>query len=155
MAISAPTRNQDGSLVQDQAFDATECLFLWFEKLHVGTGMVMVEPTEIDCPDQSTNRSKYCTAPEDVLPPALQDCGIAMVIVADVPEMASSGDGTRIYFAPVHDPLEDNYSHTEIRAFREVTRQTRLGRINSKSAKLGFRTSLCRKLTILRSPMRS
>lgn len=77
---------------------------------HVGADGY-ITPAGIPFPDLSVNRGKYSKA-EDVLIGHPTAVAIAAARVGDIPARIDDHE-----FAPVHDPLPENYSHTEIRAF--------------------------------------
>ena len=79
--------------------------------------------------NQSVNRSRF-SKPEDVLiPPTdrpeadFSQWGFASVAVQDLPvQLRSIPDSNPSYsYRPVHDPLPDNYAHSEIRAYNDQT----------------------------------
>jgi hypothetical protein len=131
----------------DPNFDPQENLFLRFQNQAGGR----IEPTDVRCPDQSVNRGKY-SKPEWVLLPSFPEWGIGCIKVADVPTRLLKGDGTPVHFQVEHDPQEDNYAHSEIRAYADFTLQDRLRKIKSNPLKLTFRTILSQKATILKYP---
>lgn len=109
-------------------------------------------PSEIRCPDQSVNRSKYCSRPEWVLLPTFQDYGYGSLKVRDVPARLVSAGGVGYNFRPEHAPEEENYSHTEIRAYRESDSK-RIKKIKgNKRLKMEFRMQICESVIILRYP---
>ena len=70
-------------------------------------------PAGVPFPDLSVNRGKY-SEPSDVLIGYPSAVGVATARVEDIPESIDDFE-----FRPVHDPEPDNYSHAEIRAFRD------------------------------------
>jgi hypothetical protein len=87
---------------------------------------------DIRCPDTSVNREKY-SQPVHVLYcqlPKFLDWRVLKIRVDQVPsELENPNDGSRFSFQIVHDPLsspEENYAHSEIRAFVGTERRKRL-----------------------------
>ena len=109
-----------------------------------------VEPTSLESPDFSVNRGKY-SEPGDVilLHPR---CGIASFLVVDVPELLVSGDDVEYRFAVEHDPLDDNYAHSEVRTYRG--RRRLAPKKAPKSVRTRFRLALAAKMKILERPGR-
>lgn len=70
-------------------------------------------------PDLSVNRSKYCAKPEWVLLPNWVNDGVIAFRVMDIPSRLEQSGTTYVFeFRTVHDPEDDNYSHTEVRTYR-------------------------------------
>ncbi len=107
-------------------------------------------------PNTSVNRQKY-SACEDVLYPPIDsqqdfcDFAIGSVTVADIPPPPAiiSGDGREFEFKAFHDPLPDNYSHSEIRAFCEGKPHSRDG---PKKVKIGYRMHLRNQMLLKKRP---
>ena len=74
-------------------------------------------PTAISFRNWSVNRGKY-SEPEDVLIPDWKDWGIAKFRAEHVPGPMNTAGDTVWEFKIEHDPLEDNYSHSEIRSYK-------------------------------------
>jgi hypothetical protein len=97
-------------------------------------GTVGSRPDGVDIrlPEDSVNRGKY-SEPNDVLFPNYFHLGVAQFPVSGIPAPRSFTDQlgtTREFHLKVeHDPWEDNYSHSEVRAFREGTRVTHTSKI--------------------------
>lgn len=123
----------------DSVFAPEERLYLRFPREsydHINCGLL---PSAIRSPvDQSVNRGKY-SDPADVLLPHWPDWGIALLEVRDVPKELQSTITYRIRVE--HDPLEDNYAHTEIRAYKGDP-EARIMKIRSTQVKKEFRTRL-------------
>jgi len=121
----------------DPDFTQEERLYIRFERLTGGK----IEVTDIICPNQSVNRSKY-SEPEWVL---LTECmsfanwGYGYFEVGEILDHLISPGGIYFYFRIVHDPLDTNYSHSEIRAYRDQHRQQRARNINNRTTNLEFR----------------
>ncbi len=83
-----------------------------------------VDPAHVQCPDLSSNRSKY-SEPRDVLIPLDKYGGHAVFrfLLPQIPkqvasESAGGGSPTSYDVKTVHDPLEENYAHCETRLYR-------------------------------------
>lgn len=112
-----------------------------------------VRPAQIQFPDQSVNRERY-SRPRDVLLPdgALVSrnwilWGVSMVQISDLPPDIASPGGVSFSFTAEHDPLEDNYSHSELRVYKNGIREQAKKKINSQVKKkyrtdMAFRTRL-------------
>lgn len=84
-----------------------------------------INPGRIRASDTSVNWSKY-SLPWDVVFD-YKGAGIARFMVRDVPKILPTtvaGGTKEHHFRPVHDPLEENYSHCEIRCFKEGEHHT-------------------------------
>lgn len=104
----------------------------------------------IKFPDWSVNRGKYCR-PSDVLLPSWLDFGVAEFKVKDVPsDMKSSGD-TNFNFKIEHDPLEENYSHSELRVYKNGFHDKKVS--VSSLVKKEFRVRLSLRINIALEPI--
>lgn len=125
-------------------FSLEEDLYIRFEKV---TGdQVAIGP--IRCPDQSVNRSRY-SEPGWVLLPGHSHWGFGTFKVQDIPTPMERDAGDPYEFIITHDPEEENYSHSEIRAF---SNGTRFEKIKNKKIKLTFRIQLSQKVQINKLP---
>jgi hypothetical protein len=102
----------------DENFDVAEALYYRCQAQHVDGHQLL--PEAIRFPNFSVNRSKY-SEPEDVLIPSYHNWGIATFGVRDLPEPESTDEKTEYEWQVVHDPLEDNYAHSEVRTFKNRT----------------------------------
>ena len=100
---------------EDPDFEPHERLFYRCLKIHVESGRVL--PAAFRSPDFSVNREKY-SEPEDVLVPSYESWGVAGFEVSVIPSEMSSPGGVRYQFRVDHVPEEDNYSHSEVRAYK-------------------------------------
>lgn len=134
----------------DPTFEPDEELYIRFSQMDGET----VNPICIKCPGQSANRSKY-SQPQWVLLcdyPKFVNFGYGLILVGEIPpELTSTGEVV-FSFKPVHDPMDNNYSHTEIRAFKEGQCVKRL---YNKTLILEFRILLSRKIQIIQLPQTS
>lgn len=138
----------------DPDFAPSECLYRRISPTSFQNGEIDVDA--VNLPDVSTMRSKYTPQPEWVLidPDRGYDFrhwGIAQVRVDGIPKMSRG----IVKFSPCHDPSENNYPHTEIRAY-DATGEHLTGmpiaRLLSPEVHLDFRERLLRKMTILQQP---
>ena len=70
-----------------------------------------------------------------------------MVQISDLPPDIASPGGVSFSFTAEHDPLEDNYSHSELRVYKNGIREQAKKKINSQVKKkyrtdMAFRTRL-------------
>jgi hypothetical protein len=130
----------------DANFLPSEKLYLRCKTAWIGENG-HVNPAYIHFPDQSVNRQKY-SYPVDVLWPdereqsrAWINWGVASLRVEDLPpEMRTSGNAVYCFTAE-HDPLDDNYSHTELRVYKDGERECDSKKIN-QLVKKEYRTIL-------------
>lgn len=116
----------------DQEFTPQERLFRRVTRYQLIDSDGYVLPPGVPLPDLSVNREKY-SQPEDVLIGHPDAVAIAAAVVSDIPTAISGHE-----FRPVHDPEEENYSHTEVRALRDGKR---LERKPPPSVRKAFRLS--------------
>lgn len=114
-----------------------------------------LSPHAVRFPDFSVNRQKY-SAPEDVLLPDYANWGIIKFTVADVPasvpaEVIASAEGADYTFAVVHDPLEQNYAHAEVRTSRNQIYRKNL-KIKHQGVKRWFRVRISQATQLVRKP---
>lgn len=64
-------------------------------------------------PDWSVNRGKF-SEPKDVLSPNFWSWGVAVFQVKDIPSPCTTGGNVTYHWEAQHQPLEENYPHTEI-----------------------------------------
>jgi len=128
----------------DPLFESSEELYLRFRTVLNDKPNV----SEIRCPNQSVNRAKYSEA-EWVLLPSFLDFGYGAFKVKDVPEKIERPEGNPYRFKVEHDPIDENYSHCELRAYVNNIRQNT---IQNKQVKLTFRMRISQKTTIIGYP---
>ncbi|MBF0510554.1 MAG: hypothetical protein HQK57_16745 [Deltaproteobacteria bacterium] len=131
----------------DHLIDPEEELYIRFEEVTKG----FVELGCIKCPDQSVNRSKY-SRPEHVLLPNFFNLGYGSIKSSDIHEVVETPPGEPRYFRSEHDPLEDNYSHAEIRAYKENEHKNRVTKIGSRILRTKFKSILQKKIKIIKMP---
>ena len=136
-------------------FAPDELLYMRVEPDHVNSrGVPMASAFRL--PSQSVNRSKY-SEPEWVLIPNYQEWGILSFERQDIPEELRSSqpppDQSAEYrFAVEHDPRDDNYSHSEIRAYRKGRNEFNERLQVVRTVKQKFRMRLAECATILKFP---
>ncbi len=131
----------------DPVFDPGESLYRRLRVTDVDPDG-RIEPTSLRSPDFSVNRAKY-SEPDDVV--LFQpNCGIASFTVADVPELLLSKEKVEYRFSVEHDPLADNYSHSEVRSY--VGSRRLAPRKPPKAIRTLFRLTLVSKMKIVRNP---
>lgn len=117
-----------------------------------------IKPANVHFPDQSVNRQKY-SRPRDVLLPddSEESCnwllwGVVGIQVRDLPPEMRTGGGIPYSFPVEHDPLPNNYSHSELRVFKNGVRETSKGKINNQIKK-EYRTRLALRTSVIVSPL--
>jgi hypothetical protein len=139
----------------DPNFSAAEKLFRRIPPRldHIVDGKLL--PPAIKFPDFSVNREKY-SQPADVLlgvdpDGAIRtypDHGIAAFEVGDVPLELKANDGEVYTFKVLHEPLDENYSHSEVRTYVDGNRSQRV----PQTIKSIFRSTLFAKIVVLKQP---
>jgi hypothetical protein len=104
----------------DQNFNEQEKLYIRFTKI---TNDGKVDPLDIRSIDTSVNRSKYSKGYWVILPNN-KNWGYGSFAVLDIPTKLSSDHKVTVTheFKLEHDPKDDNYSHSEIRGFKQGNR---------------------------------
>ena len=136
-------------------FAPDELLYMRVQPDHVNSEGKPL-PFAFRLPSQSVNRSKY-SEPEWVLIPSYQEWGICSFERRDVPEELRSNqpppDQSAEYrLAVEHHPLDDNYSHSEIRAYRKAQIEFNDDLRVVPKVKQQFRMLLSDRATILKFP---
>lgn len=130
----------------DPIFLPDEALYIRFDKIN----NEIVDPACIRAPVQSVNRSKY-SKPEWVLLakyPQFLRWGYGSFKVSDIPESITSESGVTHNFKVEHEPLEDNYSHSEVRSYKNGE----LVKSKNNAIRLKYRVILSQKIIILKMP---
>lgn len=113
-----------------------------------------VSPASIRVPAQSVDRQKYCPVPDWVLVPGYEHWGVAKFFRGDVPDsMVSPSPGNvRYRFTVEHVPEDENYAHSEIRAYKgdQALFDQKL-QIND-TVKKTFKMQLADKMRIIQRP---
>lgn len=127
----------------DPNFTPAECLFIRFQNMDGGK----VHISDLRYPDQSANREKY-SQPEWILFPLSNfgDWGYGFIRVREVPSEIRLATGACNRCQVEHDPEEENYSHSEIRGYKNSTRVNNNTR--KKKIEAEFRDELRRKIVI-------
>jgi hypothetical protein len=100
----------------DPNFLPDEELYIRFDRIDGEN----VDPACIKAPVQSVNRSKYSRSEWVLLAryPQFLDWGYGSFKVSDIPESITSEFNITHFYKVEHVPLDDNYSHSEVRAIR-------------------------------------
>lgn len=101
----------------DQEYAEQEELFRAFEPDALEGRAIAIDAIEL--PDLSVNRGKYGPPEWLLLVDRFQGCGVAVFKVEDIPRELEHQGVRRFTFAVVHAPTENNYPHSEIRAYNE------------------------------------
>lgn len=99
-------------------------------------------------PDTSVNRSKPDGQPADVLLqlwPQYEHWGIVAFEVRQIPTPDETPERAATYYKVQHDPIDHNYYHSEIRAFRDRGCTRRIKNLNKKG-RTWFRVELSQRL---------
>ena len=118
----SPNLKRNGRPV-DNDFPDEERLFFRIEEAVLADGE-KIPPSAVPFPNTSMNRERY-SLPEDVLlgKQGFLVYGTAVAQVR-INHQTTSDRGASTYYrlCPIHVPLEDNYSHTELRVFKNDER---------------------------------
>lgn len=131
----------------DPDFSPEENLYFRYKEMETVEGRVI--PTGIRFPDFSVNRSKY-SEPEDVLIPCYEDYGILTFKVKDIPPAERTNETTLYEWKAVHEPTEDNYSHSEVQTFKNGMYAKKLD--VPKTLKKKFRVILSERMSVIHEP---
>jgi len=129
-------------------------IFLPVEELYIRFDRIDGENVDPACikahPVQSVNRSKYSKAEWVLLSryPQFLNWGYGSFKVSDIPESITSEFGITHFFKVEHAPLDDNYSHSEVRAYKN---RKIVGRKND-AIRLKYRVILSQRIIILKMP---
>ena len=130
---------------KDLVFLPEEGLFIRFNQFEGKK----VHPLCIRYPNQSVNRGKYSKPEWVLIPESKFGCwGYGTIKVEDIPKSLISTGGVINNLTVKHDPFEDNYSHSEIRAYRNSDSVKN----PTKSIRSKFRVKFSRKIQILKKP---
>lgn len=106
-------------------------------------------PARVKYRNASVNRSKYSQA-DDVLYPDWSEWGIVRFVVGDVPDCIRSEAARDHQFRPAHVPLEENYAHSEIWAYRDEVRLPKADL--PELVKKMFRVLMSQRGVVIRAP---
>jgi hypothetical protein len=143
MEASLPEAMRQNDRPPDPIFLPEEELYLRFNSVEEGK----VNPVCLICPDQSVNRAKY-SEPEWVLLPRWAHWGYGAFRAKEIPQNITSGSGEIHHFRVEHDPKEENYSHSEIRAYKKGVRRRNCSKVVSAE----FKTRLSQKIRVIKLP---
>jgi hypothetical protein len=144
----------------DQEFDPAEALYRRCEKKDLVGGdensQEVLSPLSVRFPDFSVNRGKH-SEPEDVLIPSVGEppdiysqMGIVKFTVGLV-RWEHRSDQVKYQMKVEHNPADDNYSHSEVRVYKNGVYDSKL-RIKSELMKKEYRARLAREAKIVRRP---
>lgn len=145
----------------DQIFSADEILYFRCKKDWIDEDNQAIKPANIPFPNQSVNRQKY-SEPQDVLLPDNENktkqliyWGVAKILVSDIPvdEKTQGSTGAKAVsykFRVAHDPEVDNFSHSEIRVYKN---NVVANKVKSQQIKKAYRTKLSFKSKIIVKPL--
>lgn len=125
-------------------FAADEPLFLRYGVDDFVNGQLVA--AALHFPRQSVNRGRF-SEPEDVLyhdEGKYDGLGAVEFGVADIPATITGDQGSTYRFFMHHEPLDDNYGHSEIWSARPESEEEY--REPGKSTKLQFRMQLCKRI---------
>src|SRR5262249_8031646 len=92
-------------------------------------------------PAMSVNRSKYSEARDVLYPDYFPSFGVLSFPVGGIPGPFRPGEGALYEWTTRHEPLDENYAHSEVRTYRDGTFDAKL-RIQSTLVKKHFRERL-------------
>jgi hypothetical protein len=137
---------RDGRPV-DPIFDSDESLYHRCSRDQVDGDRLA--RAAIGFPDWSVNRGRY-SEPGDVCLPNWPRWGVARFSVGDVPSPIASPGGPIYTFSLEHVPEDHNYSHSEVRAYRNGHHERKLE--VPKTVKSIFRQKLSEKTRVIIEP---
>ena len=131
----------------DPVFLSEEDLYIRFNSVVGGK----VSMSSIRCGDQSVNRSKY-SRPEWVLLaryPKYINWGFGSFKVGEIPEVVTLPAAKPVEFRIVHEPEEENYSHSVIYRWKSGGPHRKVGNRNIRNK---FRAQLSQRIQIMKVP---
>lgn len=150
VAEPIPDRLKISGRSADPHFEPQENLYyrfdiIMYQGFRAGSGI------SFRLPNFSVNREKY-SEPDDVLLPSYKDYGYLSFKKSHFPPPAKSAgeEGKWYCFDVMHNPVEDNYSHTDVRCLKDGFFSDNLG--VPKTVKKVFRQTIAEKCKILRKP---
>jgi len=142
-----PRRMRPRGREPDPTFAPSELLYMRVRRCHV-EGARLTDVSAIRFPDQSVNRSKYSKASDVLIPDPNHErssrwihLGVLGFPVEAVPACLTTNGHVVCDLRVEHDPLERNYAHSEIRAYRDGTRireKKGIGRAHRKRYRLAI-----------------
>lgn len=130
---------------EEPSFEAGESLFFRYGKGQFVEGFLAI--AAIRFPKTSVNRGRFSEAEDVLFSPtgAYDGLGAVEFKVGDIPPRVQQPQGPTYLFFMHHDPLEENYSHSEIWSDQEPNMKDY--REPSKTVKMSFRIALSKKIT--------
>jgi len=153
-----PKRMYRRGRAPDQSFGPTEELYVrcTADECQSLGDKATIKPAALRVASQSFNRQRYSKIRDVLLPspdiPKSRSwilAGVAVCAVKSVPAQVLDGTGAVCRFQVEHDPLDDNYSHTELRAYVNGERRLEL----SRKVKKECQTILALKLAVKIKPL--
>ncbi len=80
---------------------------------------------------------------------AYPDQGVAAFLVEDIPASILSDDGRRYGFGVEHQPVPDNYAHSEVHTYHSGERMDDVGKEPPRQVRKKFRDLLRQRIVIL------
>lgn len=148
-SLEVPERLMRNGRPVDNEFKPDEKLYVRCRKADVDEGRLIGGPS-IRFPDWSVNRQKYSEA-KDVLIPSWHRWGVAEFAAGDVPGKLKSDGGPEYAFRIEHDPCEQNYAHSEVRAIKGNEYDDELD--VPKNVKKRFRQILSERTKVCHEPL--
>jgi hypothetical protein len=111
------------------------------------------EVDALDIPDMSVNRGRPIGEPIWVLLESdeYSDWGIVYFVAGEIPSRMSHSDGSEFTFQTVHVPLEENYPHSEIWAYKNGER-SQAKRLFDRDFSLRWRNALLQRTRVFLRP---
>ena len=114
-------------------------------------------PAYVHFPDQSVNRSKYSRPWHVLVPDGAKGSaewiywGIARTTVSAIPGPIETSGGVPYSFSVEHDPLQRNFGHSELSAYKNGIRERNKNKIN-ELVKKRYRQLLSEQTRVILSP---
>jgi hypothetical protein len=140
----------------DNEFAPNELLYIRCKAENVDEDLGILKPAAIHFPDQSVNRAKHSRPADVIIPPddsvlEMILWGVSAIAVSDLPAPTKTEKGPQFSFAVHHDPIELNFSHSEIRVFRDNERHSK-GKVNDLIKK-HYRNTVAMHSSIVLKPL--
>ena len=149
MSSTIPTRLFRNGRPVVLEFKSDELLFMRARPEDVLGGKV--DGTAVRFPDFSVNRGMF-SEPKDVLLPCHDNMCVCQFQVRDIPQGSHlpAGSQREYTFEVVHVPEEENYSHSEVQAYKDGVHPPKLKLPNT--TKKWFRDQLRQKMRVVIRP---
>jgi hypothetical protein len=111
------------------------------------------EVDALDIPDMSVNRGKPIGEPTWVLLESDEyaEWGIVFFVAGEIPPRMSHADGSEFTFQATHVPLDENYPHSEIWAYKDGER-AQARRLFDRDLSLRWRNALLQRTRVYIRP---